>query len=357
MISDERLFTQIKQGDIKSPYLLFGNEPYFTASCVSRIIKKVVEPNFESFNLIRFDGAKLSLSELYDSVEALPMMAPKRCVIIRDLDVEKMPLSDFKELTSIVELQNETTVLIIYAVDLSLGYDLKKSKRLKKLADVIEKIGVVCEFAQKDKATLKRALCARAKKQGTFLDMPVADDLIERCGTSYGVVINELDKLVAYAKGNFVPDESQQVGMAVPTISSRSVEECCIKSVDSTSFDLAKAIVTRKYDRAYALLDELFYQRVEALAILGALNMCFLDLYRAKTAMSCGQTAEAMSSDFAYPPNRKFAVKNAFRDVQRTSIESLRRCMDALMSADITLKSSKIDSRVVLQKMLAQMFS
>lgn len=342
VLTDEKVFDRIKKGDIAKTYLLFGQESYFVSSCVEKIIKKIVEPSFKSFNLNRFDGEKISFDAVYQSVEALPMMAERKVVAIKDVDIDKLTKGAFDELLEVVAQENETTVLIIYATELT--YDIKKSARVKKLSAIIEKIGVVCEFSLKDKPTLKRALCARAKKEGIEMEMTTADLLIEQCDRRYGVLINELDKLIFFTKGS-----------GENTIKPEYIKQCCIPSIDSTSFDLAKAILSKKYDRAFLLLDELFYQRIEALSILGALNLCFIDLYRAKCAVAASRSIDETIADFSYPANRKFAVKNAFRDVQSIPIDAIRRCIDALMNADITLKSSKLSDRLVLEQMIGNM--
>lgn len=344
ILNDTDLFRQIKQGDIKSVYLLYGEEKHFISACVQKVVAKIVPKGFESFNVIKFNDEKISLNELEDAVLTLPMMTEKKCVLVKDLDIDKLNKNEFDYLLQIVLNSNESTILLIYATELD--YQVKKSSKLKKLADSIQKNGVVCDFSLKDKPTLKRALCERAKKAGVEMEMMVAEALIDRCSQSYAVLINEVDKLIFYVLSR---DEGNR------EIKIQDIDDCCIASVDSTSFDLAKAILNRKYEKAFFLLDELFYQRIEPLSILGALNMCFIDLYRAKCAMMLSQSVDKVIVDFNYPKNRSFAVKNSFRDVQNYSIESIRNCLDALIEADYQIKSSKLSQRVILENMIARM--
>lgn len=340
-VIDEKLFTSIKQNNIDNMYFLFGQDSYFVGIAVKQIIEKTVPKQFQSFNLNTYVRDKFSYNDVYSSVEALPMMAEKRCVVIQDVDIDKLKKEEFDQLIDIVSFQNESTVLII--CDTTNTIEMK-SARIKKLVKLIEPIGVVCNFKFKDKPTLKRALCSRAKKENILLDMLVADILVEQSASDYASLINELDKLIAYTKA-----------LGEMTIKKEYISQCTTFLVSSTAFDLSKAILNRKYDRAFSLLDELFFQRVEPLSILGALNMCFIDLYRAKCAMSARKSTEEMTVDFAYPANRKFAVKNAYRDVSSFSIEALRRCITALAKADINLKSSKLDNRIILEQMIGNM--
>lgn len=341
-LTDEKLFDRIKNHPLVGTYFLFGQESYFTTKAVDKLIKKAVDPAMQSFNLTKFAGDKVKLDDVYQAVESMPMMADRRCVIVKDLDIDKLAKEDYNSLLDILALENETTIFIIYATEIA--YDSKKSSRVKKISALVEKNGIVCEFSQKDKSTLKRALCAKVKKDGLSMDMTTADKLVEQCGSNYSVLLNELEKLIFYTKG-----------IGVEEINPKYIDFCSIPSIDSTSFDLAKAILAKRFNQAFLLLDELFYQRVEALAILGALNMCFIDLYRARVCVGSGKSQDEMATTFSYPANRKFAIKNAFRDVQGVSIESIRGCINALMEADITLKSSKLSDRLILEQMLAKM--
>lgn len=340
VVEDSALFTLIKQGAAASPvYLLFGKESYFVTACVDKIIKKYVSPEFMSFNLNRFTETKINIDEVYDSCEALPMFAATKCVVVKDLNIDKMAKADYDRLVELVSAPNESTILVI--CDTTDSYDMKKSSKLKKLSELVQKKGIVCEFKPKDKPTLKRALCARAKKAGLEMEMTTADFLIDRCSFSYGILINEIDKLIAYVNQSGLEE-----------ITNAHIYECCIPSIDSTAFDLARAILQKKAETALLLVDKLFFQRVEALAILGALDRCFIDLYRAKTAINNGKTVEQVLTDFNYPQNRMFVVKNAFRDVRGFSVEALRRCISALTLADFKMKSSKVDDRLLLEQML-----
>lgn len=343
-LEDTALFRELKAGHIAPLYMLFGAETYFVHSAVGQIEKKVVQPGFESFNLQRFEGAKADWNEIEDACEALPMMSDRKCVCVKDVDADKLLKADSDRLLAMMEGLSESTVLVLYMT--SVVVDLKKSAKWKKLAEAAAKHGVVCDFAFKDKATLRRALCERARREHVELDMDTAGLLVDRCSQNYSILQNELDKLIAYVSGGASP---------VFAITAKDVDDCCIRSIDSSAFDLARSILSRNFDRAYRLLDELFYLRQEAVAILSALSMAFSDLYRAKCAQSSRKSPDQVAEDFRYPKNRLFAVKNAFRDVQGYSTPHIRECIVAIYEADRKLKSSKVEDRLILEQMLGRM--
>jgi len=345
VLSDEAIFKSIKSGEIHPVYFLYGAEVHFVSSCVSAITKKVVGKNDDDFSVQRFSGDKLSMNSLEDALEAMPLMSlsdGKKCVLLKDLDIDKLGKDDFESIISFVKNPNETTVFIIYATGIS--YDFKKSARIKKLITEVAKTGVACEFAFKDKSTIKKVLCAKAKKAELVLEMPTAEFLINRCTLNYTMLLNELDKLISYAKG-----------CGADEITKQSVIDCCIPSIEATSFDLAKAMLNKNFEQAFLLLDELFFQRIAPIAILSALSMNFLDLYRASVSLSSGKNADDIANDFGYGKTRIFVVRNALRDIRGFSTQRIRECLDILVVADKKLKSSSNDNRLILEQMLASM--
>lgn len=89
--------------------------------------------------------------------------------------------------------------------------------------------------------------------------------------------------------------------------------------------------------------------------ILSALSMAFFDIYRAKCGMTAKKSQADIIEDFSYPKNRGFAVQNSMRNASGFSIKQIRKCIDALYEADLELKSSKLQDRTVLEKMLGKM--
>lgn len=339
-VDDTALFRELKAGNVVPVYLLYGAEMSFIRAAVEQIRKIAVQSGFESFNLQNFDAEKDSWNAIEDACEALPMLSSRKCVCVKDADADKLPKADLERLMGLVSNPSDSTVLVLYM--LSIQVDPKKAK-WKKLLDAAGKSGCVCEFAFKDRNTLRRALCERARKAHVSLDMDVAGVLVDRCSQNYAVLQNELDKLIAYVSGGSY------------VITAQDVDECCVREIDSSAFDLARSILGGNFDRAYHLLDELFYLRQDAISILGALAMAFGDLYRAKCAQTAGKSADQVAEDFHYPKNRLFAVKNAFRDVRNFSAPQLRSCMAALYQADRQLKSSKLEDRLILEEMVGQM--
>lgn len=334
--TDIELGKSIREDQIAPVYFLYGKETFLSEGYLKKLTEKVVPKGTESFNLHQFDGEGLNMVSLSVEAEALPLMAEKKCVVLKNPNIEKMGKEDFDALMEMVEDPNPTTVFIIFVN----AYDLnpKKSAKVRKLGETVAKNGVTVDFSPKTGGELIKIIKQRATKAGCTIDTPAASYLIERCGSSLEQLTVEIDKLTAYR-----PQEE---------ITKKDIESITGVSLEASVFDLSKAMMQNNFNRAFAILDELFLSRQEPLAILAVLNMTFIDLYRAKTATLASKSVQDVCAVFPYR-GKEFRIRNAFRDVPRYSVKTLRNCLEILAEADIQLKTSRADGRIVVEKVLS----
>lgn len=336
-LTDAELGRALRQNEISPAYFLYGRETYLSDGYLRRIIEKAVPRSAETFNLQRFDGGELDMTALQIAEEGMPMMAERKCVVLMNPNLEKMRKEDFEALLEIVRDPNPACVFIVYVS----AFDLnpKKMPRVRRLGEAMAKTGTVVDFAPRPQGDLVKFLKTRFQKAGLTIETPVASALIQRCGTSLDILSSEADKLIAYkGKGE---------------ITRTDVETVTRKSLEASVFDLSKLMLQNNYTRAFGVLEDLFQLREEPLAILGALNGAFLDLYRAKTAMLASRTAEDVAALFPSYRGKEFRIRNAFRDVSKYSVTALRGCLKVLSDTDVELKSTRCDDRAAVEQAVA----
>lgn len=343
-LSEQELSACIKADKLGGLYYLYGKEIYLTNAYAQRLIKKALGDADASFNLQSYEGKGLSVSQLADAVEALPMFAARKCVVVRDLNADELSAGELDMLLALFADIPDTTVLVIVITGFEIDAKRRKSGggKNQKLLAAAEKAGNACEFVGKSTADLARFIMDRAQRSGCSITRAGADYLSAACGGSLLQIVNELDKLCAF----------KQTG----ELTLADIDLLVAKQIDTSAFALAKAILSRNHKQAFTIIDELFYQRMEGIAILGALSMAFVDLYRAKAAITANVSEGQVIADFGYR-GRDFAVRNAFRDVRRLPITQMRGCMDILVKADERLKSSRADERIVLEQVLVTMLA
>ena len=87
---------------------------------------------------------------------------------------------------------------------------------------------------------------------------------------------------------------------------------------------MANAIVAGNYSKAYELLDILFYQNEEPIAILAVLATSYVDMYRVRACIQSGQAVSTLSQYFDYK-GKEFKLKNAERDSAKSIYVSIER--------------------------------
>lgn len=337
-ITENELKKQIEKSDFASLYLIYGEEKYLVGHYAQKLIAKAKGTAFEDFNLQRFDGGSASMDEIAAAVEALPFMAERKCVSVSDLNVEALRAGELSKLEELIAGVPSTTVLIFYLP--VINPDLKKEKKWKKILGIVNQSGCSVELKRRAGAELEKLLCAAAAKRGCELSRQNAGRIIGYSGNDLQTLYHELEKLCSFGKEG--------------EITAQTIDGLVVKNLEARVFDLSKAIVSGAYDRAYGILDLLFYQNEEPVSILAVLSTAYLDMYRVRVAVQGGFAVTEPAKYFDYA-RKEFRLTNAERGAKRLSVPVLRESLRTLLAADIALKSARGDRRIVMEKLIAQL--
>ena len=149
-----------------------------------------------------------------------------------------------KQLTETVSNVPDTTVLIFYTANINVcGGKRYPTPKNKKLIDLVAKKGTVCEINVKSRSESVRIICAESSKRGSAMDDKAAGLLFDRCCGNMTMIMNELDKLTAYANGK--------------SIDVHTVELLTPDSGDAKSYSLADAVAAGNMNRSMELFREL----------------------------------------------------------------------------------------------------
>jgi DNA polymerase-3 subunit delta len=323
-------------------YFLYGKSIPDVEKLTAAIRKRAVSPDDELFNLHVFDGKTMSVSEVSAACSALPIFGGYVCIIVRDLLTEKLTAADIKILTETISNLTDSNVLVFSftATDITEGKKTPAPKA-KKIADLCSKIGSVCVCNPKTPAVLGKDIESYIKSIGGHIDPERAVFLAECCAADTQIALNECDKLVAFA----------------PEVTVENIRKLTPRQLDANVFELARAVSAFNLKNAMQIFDELILERAEPVSILYTLAGNILDMYRAKTAEQSAKTPQNVKNDFSIPAYISFRVDNAFRDVRRSKIDHLRKCVQILTETDLQMKSTAMDNVILLQIALVKMMS
>lgn len=341
-IGEAQLKKQIASGEWMNTYVIFGEETYLKQFYVNRMIRKTVGDN-EAFNFTRF-GGNADMQAVYDAVVQMPFLSERRFVLLCDFDVEAARAEVVEQLYRVIEEQCSTTVFVIWFD--TVAVDVKKAKKLGKLVEKCEKCGGVgVQLDRRSDAELVKTLTNAAMKRDCRLDSAAARFMLEVCGRDLQTLQNEIEKLCAYAPRAVLTREL--------------IERVCVRTVDSSIYDLTAAIADRNGDKAMGLLGDLLFQKVEPISILSVMSGHYVDMYRAKAAEIHGVRPAAIAGDFGYG-NRAFVLDKASRAAKKLSAQQLSRCLRILLEADAALKSTPSTdkegySRAMLEQVIVKL--
>lgn len=337
MAFGEKELRQDLKGQLRPVYVLYGEESYLTAHYADAIAKAAVPEDMGGFNMVKFDGETATLDQIEEAIDALPLMAERKCVVVRDLDFTAGDTAE--RLLPLIEDPPETTVTVL--MYLQLQPQPRKNAKWKALLDAANKNGATVNFAKKTATELAAALCARAARNNCVLSSANATLLVQQVGEDMLLLGNELDKLAAIADGG--------------EITAALIARAATKNLEAKVFDLSKAILRHKCDEAYGLLNTLLQQKEDPIAILAVLTNAYVDMYRMKVAVAAVKSADTVAQTFSAYKGKEFRLRYASQDAARLSVQQLRQKLEVLAAADTLLKSSRALPRFVLEQTIAKL--
>lgn len=336
-IGEAELKAQIKNDELSNVYMIYGEETYLKDFYVSKLKNMVVDPAFADFNFHQYDSKDTSMTEIIMDAEMLPMMAERSFVLVRDYPLDKST-ADFEALKEFFKDIPETCVLVFWydTVDV----DVKKNAKWRSIESAFAKAGSAVNLEKRTESDLVKLIVSSAKKRGCAIDSNTARYLITVVGSDIKTIFNELEKMCGF------------VGEG--EITKSTVDELAVKCLQARVYDLSKFILAGNSDGAYGVLNVLFAQKEEPIAVLSVISSCYIDMYRAKCAKAANVNENDLSNYFQYK-GREFLIKNAARDCRSISFDNLRKAIDVLSQTDEMLKSTSVDKNLLLEEAVAKL--
>lgn len=290
------------------------------------------DPTTVDMNATQLEGRGLSLGEIRNYSDAMPFMASKRLVIITDyLKHLGKKASELEPLVAYLENLSPTTDLIFAESD-----KLDKRHPVHKLA---EKIGHV-EYLGLDAKSLQTWIVRRAKEFGGRIEPSAAAHLGKLVGLDLRVLNSELEKLTLYTN-NERPITQADVDLLVPY------------TEEAERFGLSNAIGARNARQAYDQLQKELDEGRNPMAILGGIAAQIRALIEVKDMAQRGMSPRDIANAKGWRSD--FAAKMRLKDASRFSMPRLEQIMDMLLDIDLSIKTGRIDSRLALDVLIAQL--
>jgi len=211
-ISRAALRKQIAAGETGPLYVLIGDDDS-EKSAVATEFTEMVEEGLRAFSVDRLYGAEMKdADDLFDAAATLPMMAPRRIVIVFDAERLLIPKREGKAADAEQERLEEfvshppahaTVVLVCGPLD--------QRRRLVKL--LLKEAHIVDCGTIADSMDAERWVKARAERDRIPLDTVAVRTLVDRAGIDIVRLRGGLERVALYAMGQakITADDVKQV--------------------------------------------------------------------------------------------------------------------------------------------------
>ena len=252
----QRITEDIKTGQLKQIYLLYGEEAYLVRQYRDRLMEAMLSGG-DKMNVNRYEGKGVSVPEIIDMSETLPFFADRRVIILENTELLK---SGGEKLAEYLKNPAESSSFIIAEREVD-----KRSGLFK----TIKKYGYAAEFGRQDAKTLQKWVLGILKKENKQISAQTLQFFLEGCGDDMENIRRELEKLLCYMLDRDV-------------ITTEDVAEICVPQIQNHIFDMITAIAAGDSERALHLYYDLLALREPAMRILALISRQFNLLLQVK---------------------------------------------------------------------------
>ncbi len=344
------------KGTLRPGYVLAGDEVFLLDRCRNAVLKGFVQPETRDFCLSELDLAATSIFEVLDRAQTPSLMAPFQVIFVRNirqLYTRGAKKEEFAALDRYFRSPNPQALILFIADFIRITSDARRMEmddknRFEPLTETLgEHCGMV-ELARVTEDDAMRWAVATAQASDIRIDPDAARELVDALGADMMLVASELEKLLLFAFGR-------------GRITLGDVETMVLGAKQRSLYELTDAISAHDRVRALALLQGLLNSsdagEDAAIGHLYMLARTFRQMLviLEKNVRDSRAIWQALWQGFRMPP---FAADDLIRQARRyKSRRELTRALKLVARADLELRSSPPDKRLVLERLVYELAS
>ena len=311
VISDD-----IKKGEFKSVYLLYGEEEYLKKQYRDRLKNAIAGD--DTMNYSYYDSDNASVKDIIDVCETLPFFAQKRLVIMENTGFLK---SSNDELADYIKHIPDYLVVVMVEKDVD-----KRNKVYK----AVDSVGYICEMKPQTTATLEKWIAGLLAKDNLKISREACDLILDKTGAGMDYIRQETEKLVSYCQGRDV-------------VTVEDVEKVCATQTTSHIFDMISAIANKKQQQALDLYYDLLELKEPPMRILYLIVRQFNGILQVKDLMSRGISGKEIASKIGAAP---FVVGKYQAQAKYFEMNTLLDALNECAKTEEAVKQGRLNDRL-----------
>lgn len=325
---------ELETGKIAPIYVFAGSEPYLIQQATDELVRRALPEEARDLNLDRVSLKDWDTKRIITAVLTYPMMAERRVVVVED--AEDLPPASVEIWARYAKKPSPTGCIIFQARGVRLG-----NKAEKRFRPFEESPHARCyEFRPLYDSEAVQWVLERVKSRGKTLQPEAAQLLVEQVGTGLNALANEIDKLLlALGDGERIDAEL--------------VRKIVVGARGYTVFDLQDALAETNLSKCLLIVDQLLELGTKPTTVVFQLATFYRQLALMWQAMRRGLGEKEAMELLGLRENQRFVLGKLRRYVPKlaSSEERLERAFDALLKAEVALKSfsNRRESRRILE--------
>ena len=303
----------IKTGNFKQSYLLFGEEAYLKHQYKEKLLN-AVNPDGDTMNFSRYEGKGIDVKQVIDLCETMPFFAERRVVLLEDTGFFKNKCEEFADY-----MKNLPDYLVLVFSE----SEVDKRSRMYK---AVKSGGRVTEFAKQDEKTLMRWAAGLLGKEGKKITQRDMEFFLTKTGTDMGNIRMELEKLIMYTKGQDI-------------VTAKDIEAICVTQTTNKIFDMVRAVTEKNQKRALELYYDLLTLKEPPMRILFLLAKQFRQLLLTKKMTGEGASQNEIATRLGVP---SFVVRNISACARSYTVEELEKAVEDFVDAEEAVKTGRL---------------
>lgn len=320
----------LRQGKFSHAYFIFGPDAYLRDAARKALMEALTrawggEPPSSGIDLDR-----TRLDQLLASASTPSLFAPRQVMHIRG--VMKLRDRQVRELADYLARPSPATVLVFLAGELS------RDDRRKKIFKTLQAGSRMVDLAVLSEAQTRNWIGKALGKRGLGIQEEAVECLVELQGTDLGRLHLEVEKLALLAGER-------------KTVTLEMVQESAGYCRDHNVFDFLDAVLAQDRRRALRLCCELSAQpagMLSMVALLGRRLRSLLQIQEISSTMKLGEMARQIGAN-------PYFLKRLLDPAKRFRRQALVTAIDRLASIDDGIKRSSPDSRLLLERLVADL--
>lgn len=315
----------LKTGQLKQVYLLFGEESYLKKQYKDRLSQAML-PGLDTMNYRYYEGKDTNVKEIIDLAETMPFFCEHRLIVMENTGFLK---NASPELAEYIKTMPESVYFLFVESEVD-----KRGKLYK----AIKEKGRAVELAKQDGNTLLRWVSSLISKEGKQITQSAAKYFLTKVGDDMENIYGELEKLFCYT-------------LEKKEITIEDIEAICTTHMENQIFAMVNAVAEKKQKQALNFYYDLLALKEPPMRILYLMARQFRMILEVADLNRRGCGKKEIAEKAKVP---SFAVGKYIAQSSRFSAAELQNIMEECANIETDVKTGKLTDTMAVELFIIQ---